>query len=115
MIHSSAGAALCDNAASAMYQIQGPSGTRFLYTAGVELSKRQHLPALVVYRNQSPTEACLTRITAQKGTERQKVITKVILKICVLSGPEAGKQVKKGRHVPEECRQKPDKKGVAKL
>ena len=55
------GAALYDNSAPAVYKIQGPSGTGFLYTgtAGAELSnffffKGQHLPAPEVYKNQSP-------------------------------------------------------------
>ena len=39
--------------ASAMYKIQGPQGTRSLYTAAAESSKRA---ALEVYKNQSPRE-----------------------------------------------------------
>ena len=38
-------AALSDNSRRAVYKIQGPQGTGFLYTAGAELSKRAGPPS----------------------------------------------------------------------
>ena len=35
----------CDNSAPAVYKIQGPQGTGFLYTAGAELSERATPPS----------------------------------------------------------------------
>ena len=39
------GAALFDNSAPAVYKIQGPWGTGFLYIAGAKLSKRAAPPS----------------------------------------------------------------------
>ena len=60
------GAALSDNSAPAVYTISASSGTGFVFTAGTELLKGQHLPALEVYKIRAVAEYCwLSRLVSR--------------------------------------------------
>ena len=48
------GAALFDNSAAAVYKILCPKEPEFYTPLALNCQKGQHLPALEVYRNQSP-------------------------------------------------------------
>ena len=52
------GAAPVDNSAPAVYEIQGPEGTGFLYTAGAELSERAAPPSNGVVHKEISLPLC---------------------------------------------------------